>query len=266
MTDLPLILALSIRARLEASARPEVAVGVRNFFREPVDPIGVRSRVLQKVVAEVYRAVKKWPAAARNRLCTLLWEGGKMEEGVLVCHLYRRFAKQCAGPEFRMFERWIDGYVNNWAHCDGVSSWLLAACVANEPALMDKLPRWMREEPLEEARRRGFAAAGSEEGKEHGNDLRDCRHAAQRRRRHGAEGRGLAAEGNLPQPAASSGQPADRLERCAAADAALRLRENDAGRSGQSAGAIVKTHPGKSETGASLVKEVMPSRQRRRTR
>ncbi|MGA3027023.1 MAG: DNA alkylation repair protein [Bryobacteraceae bacterium] len=144
MTDLPLILALSIRARLEASARPEVAVGVRNFFREPVDPIGVRSRVLQKVVAEVYRAVKKWPVAARNRLCTLLWEGGKMEEGVLVCHLYRRFAKQCAGPEFRMFERWIDGYVHNWAHCDGVSSWLLAACVANEPALMDKLPRWTR--------------------------------------------------------------------------------------------------------------------------
>jgi hypothetical protein len=103
-------LAASIRARLEAVAEPEMAAGARNFFREPVDPIGVRSRDLQQVVAEVYRAVKKWPAAERNLLCTLLWEGGKMEEGVLVCHLYRRFAKQCAGPEFRMFERWIDRY------------------------------------------------------------------------------------------------------------------------------------------------------------
>jgi 3-methyladenine DNA glycosylase AlkD len=137
-------LAASIRARLEAVAEPEMAAGARNFFREPVDPIGVRSRDLQQVVAEVYRAVKKWPAAERNLLCTLLWEGGKMEEGVLVCHLYRRFAKQCAGPEFRMFERWIDRYVRNWAHCDGVSSWLLAACIDNEPALVDKLPKWTR--------------------------------------------------------------------------------------------------------------------------
>jgi len=144
MNNRPLELAASIRARLEALAEPEVAAGVKNFFREAVDPIGVRSRDLQKVVAEVYRAVKKWPAAERNRLCTLLWEGGKMEEGVLVCHLCRRFAKQCAGPEFRMFERWMDRHVHNWAHCDGVSSWLLAACIANEPALMDKLPPWTR--------------------------------------------------------------------------------------------------------------------------
>jgi 3-methyladenine DNA glycosylase AlkD len=144
MSDQAFELAVSIRARLEAVAQPDMAAGARNFFREPVDPIGVRSRDLQKVVAEVWRVVKKWPAAERDRLCTLLWEGGKMEEGVLVCHLCRRFAKQCAGPEFRMFERWIDRYVHNWAHCDGVSSWLLAACVANEPALMDKLLPWTR--------------------------------------------------------------------------------------------------------------------------
>jgi len=107
-----------------------------------VDPIGVRSRDLQKVVAEVYRFVKQWPVAERNRLCLLLWEGGKMEEGVLVCHLYRRFSKQCAAAEFRLFERWIDRYIRNWAHCDGVSSWLLAACIANDPALIGRLPAW----------------------------------------------------------------------------------------------------------------------------
>ena len=122
MNNQALELAASIRARLEAVAEPAMAAGASNFFREPVDPIGARSRDLQKVVAEVYRAVKKWPAAERNRLCTLLWQGGKMEEGV----------------------RWIDRYVNNWAHCDGVSSWLFSACIANEPALMDRLPPWTR--------------------------------------------------------------------------------------------------------------------------
>jgi 3-methyladenine DNA glycosylase AlkD len=157
-------LALSIRARLEALAEPEMAAGVSNFFREPVDPIGVRSRDLRKVVAEVYRAVKKWPAADRNRLCMLLWEGGKMEEGALVCHLYRRFAKQCGGPEFGMFEHWIDRYVHNWAHCDGVSSWLLAAPIANQPELMNKLPAWTRSK--NRWKRRAAAVALLQEAKQ----------------------------------------------------------------------------------------------------
>jgi 3-methyladenine DNA glycosylase AlkD len=164
MSDRARDLAASIRARLEAVTEPEMATGARNFFREPVDPIGVRSRDLQKVVAEVYRAVKKWPPAERNRLCTLLWEGGKMEEGALVCHLYRRFARQCGADEFRMFERWIDRYVHNWAHCDGVSSWLLAASIANQPELMDRLPPWTRSK--NRWKRRAAAVALLQEAKQ----------------------------------------------------------------------------------------------------
>jgi len=137
-------LAASIRSRLEALAEPEMAAGARNFFRETIDPIGVRSVHLHRMVPELYRAVKKWPPSDRDRLCTYLWEGGRMEEGVIVCHLYRRFTKQCGAAEFRMFEGWIDRYVHNWAHCDGVSSWLLSACIANEPGLMKRLPPWTR--------------------------------------------------------------------------------------------------------------------------
>ncbi len=157
-------LATYIRARLESLADPVMAAGARNFFRESIDPIGVRSHDLQKVAAEAYRVVKKWPVSDRNRLCALLWEGGKMEEGALVCHLYRRFAKQCSGPEFRMFEGWIDRYVNNWAHCDGVSSWLLAACIANEQALMEKLPPWTRSK--NRWKRRAAAVSLLQEGKQ----------------------------------------------------------------------------------------------------
>lgn len=142
MSDPVKELAASIRARLEAVADPAFAAGATNFFREPVNVIGTRARDLHRLVPEVWRAVKNWPVADRNRLYALLWEGGKMEEGGLVCHLGRRFAKEYGATEFRMFERWIDRYVHNWAHCDGVSSWLLSACIANEPALMKKLPSW----------------------------------------------------------------------------------------------------------------------------
>ena len=99
---------------------------------------------LKAIARDLYREVKKWPAAERNRLCVALWKGGTLEEGALVCYVYRRFAKDCGEAEFRMFERWLDGYVGNWAHCDGLSSWLLNACVANRPELSSELVAWTR--------------------------------------------------------------------------------------------------------------------------
>jgi 3-methyladenine DNA glycosylase AlkD len=55
-----------------------------------------------------------------------------------------RFAKQCGAREFALFTRWLDRYVDNWAHTDGLSLWLLGASIANDPSLVDKLDSWTR--------------------------------------------------------------------------------------------------------------------------
>jgi 3-methyladenine DNA glycosylase AlkD len=98
-----------------------------------------------KVLAPgVYRALKPLPVATRNRFCTELWKSGRWQEFGLACYVYRRFAKSCGAAEFRLFERWLNRYVDNWGACDGLSSWLLAACIANDPALSAALPGWTR--------------------------------------------------------------------------------------------------------------------------
>jgi 3-methyladenine DNA glycosylase AlkD len=107
-----------------------------------VDPWGVRSADLKTIEQMVYRELKRMTPTERNKYCNKLWKRGKLEEGALVCHVYRKFASQCGTCEFKLFESWIDRYVNNWAHCDGVSSWLIAACVEIEPALKADLLGW----------------------------------------------------------------------------------------------------------------------------
>lgn len=131
-----------VRGEMGRRADGEFALGVRTFFKEPVDPWGVRSSDLQELVSIVYREVKHWPVSDRNRFCNTLWKSNKLEEGTLVIHLYRRFARQCGHAEWELFEKWIDRHVHNWAHCDGISSWLLAACIANDASLKDRLPAW----------------------------------------------------------------------------------------------------------------------------
>jgi 3-methyladenine DNA glycosylase AlkD len=132
------------RARLKAAADPKFEAASRWFFKEPVKPYGVRTPLLRELARLAYSDVKKWPVAERDRFVTELWESGMLEEGVIVCHLYRRFAKSCDEREFRMFEQWINRYVRNWAHCDGVSTWLIAASIANRPGLADRLAAWTK--------------------------------------------------------------------------------------------------------------------------
>jgi len=138
------VLLKSTRARLKAAADPKFEASARWFFKEPVKPYGVRTPQVRELARLAYSDVKLWPVRERDRFVTELWKSGMLEEGVLVSHLYRRFAKSCGEREFRMFEQWLDRYVRNWSHCDGVSAWLIAASIANRPGLADRLPGWTK--------------------------------------------------------------------------------------------------------------------------
>ena len=134
----------AVRRQLRDAAEPEFAAGVRKFFREAVDPYGVRSDKLHAIANAVYPEVKLWPKPERDRMMLALWKSGKLEEGVIVCHVYRRFEKTFGEAEFAMFENWLNRFVHNWAHCDGVASWLLAGAIHNQPRLIEKLAPWTR--------------------------------------------------------------------------------------------------------------------------
>lgn len=133
-----------IRAELARRIDPEYREGSRRFFKEAIDPWGVRSALLKEVEVLTYRLLKPLTVPERYFVFEELWRGGKFEEGVMVSHLARKFKREFGLKEFKIFERWIDRYVSNWAHCDGVSSWLLSACIDNDPAMRDKLLRWTR--------------------------------------------------------------------------------------------------------------------------
>jgi 3-methyladenine DNA glycosylase AlkD len=153
----------SVRAGLRAQVDAEFQRGQFRFFQEQVQTYGVRGPAVKRVAAEVYRTAKAWPPTERNKFCARLWESGMLEEGAVAIYFYRRLGKQCGATEFHLFEKWIDRYVRNWAHCDGVSSWLLASCIANDPGQIEKLPAWTRSR--NRWKRRAAVVALLQEGK-----------------------------------------------------------------------------------------------------
>ena len=131
-----------IRAQLEAQADPEFRATQQSFSKKAIHPYRVRLAQVKELAALVHRKIKDWPPADRNRFCNELWKSGTEEEVNLAIYLYRHFRKQCAGCEFHLFEKWIDSYVDNWEHCDGVAQYLISASIENEPELASLLPPW----------------------------------------------------------------------------------------------------------------------------
>jgi 3-methyladenine DNA glycosylase AlkD len=132
-----------VRARLSRLSRAATRDSIQHYFKEPVSSWGVATPDLMPVAHDIYAYLKPLSARERNAFCEELWRG-RMEEGSLVCHVYKRFAKKFGGEDFRVFERWLDTYVNNWGHTDGVSCWMFAGAIANDPALVSRLRPWTR--------------------------------------------------------------------------------------------------------------------------
>jgi len=130
--------------QLDSMRDAKVAAGARNFFKEPVEARGVRSPQLIAMSAAIYREIRDWPVSARDEFATGLWKDAHIETGALACYTYRRFARTFGEREFRLFERWLDRYARNWSHCDGLSVYLLAPCIAHLPELASELSAWTR--------------------------------------------------------------------------------------------------------------------------
>lgn len=159
----PKTLARDVDRRLRELADPGFAEGQRRFFKHEISTYGVRTDRLHAAAKDVYKTVKPWPVEARDDLMERLWGMKGLEAASLGIYIYRRFAKTCGEREFRVFESWVDRYVDNWATCDGVASWLMAASIANCPHLALELPGWT--ESPNRWRRRASAVALLQEAK-----------------------------------------------------------------------------------------------------
>ena len=131
-----------LRARLAALADQRTKEGMQRYFQNAITAYGVPAPKVKKLAQEMYRVVKPWPPKERNYFCAQLFKSGISEEGALAIYLYRYFSRSCHKCEFKMFERWVERYVDNWAWCDGISCWLIHASLANDPSLLAAIPAW----------------------------------------------------------------------------------------------------------------------------
>lgn len=141
--DTPSVL-VDLRADLSAQVDLPFRSGALAFFKEPINPLGVRAAGVRGCAARVWTRVRTWDRDRLLDLCGELWATGVFEEGSVAAILLDRAARGSRPPDFDRFEGWLAAHVANWAHCDLFCTHAFGRLLTLFPELQPRIGPWTR--------------------------------------------------------------------------------------------------------------------------
>ncbi|MBI2688304.1 MAG: DNA alkylation repair protein [Acidobacteria bacterium] len=133
-----------IRAVLIAQSEPWKLPVMQRFFKDPIDAYCTYMVHVRNLAKEHWREFASWSHKERLALTRALWESGKFEEGAVAIQLYARMWRRCEHREWKLFVKWLEKYVRNWAHCDALCGDVMALMLITHPEWIEELPAWSK--------------------------------------------------------------------------------------------------------------------------
>jgi len=140
-----------VREALIKSADEKTREVSQRFFKEKIKTHGVKAADVHKISKEFFKHIANNPKPEIIGFCENLWKSGYLEESLIACNWSYLIRKQYQPDDFRIFERWLNTYVNNWASCDTLCNHTVGAFIEMYPEYIIKLNdftasenRWLR--------------------------------------------------------------------------------------------------------------------------
>jgi len=114
----------------------------QRYFKEKVQLYGMKTSVVSKIGKEYFNDIKNQKKKDIFNLCEELWRSGYMEESFIACNWSYYIRKDYTPEDFKIFEKWVDKFVNNWASCDTLCNHIVGAFVEMYPEYVQNLKEW----------------------------------------------------------------------------------------------------------------------------
>jgi len=112
------------------------------FFKEDVTLYGIKSSVVTQISKTHYKEIHDNTKSNVFELCDSLLKSGIMEESFVACNWSYNVRKQYEPEDFKVFENWVNKYVNNWATCDTLCNHSVGTFIEMYPEYLAGLKRW----------------------------------------------------------------------------------------------------------------------------
>lgn len=139
---------IKIRQELKKSSDARTKASAQNFFKEKIKLYGVKTPTVSKIAKKYFAEIKDSDKAEIFKLCEELWQSGYIEEAFIACNWSYQVRKNYELKDFKLFERWINKYISNWATCDTFCNHSVGAIVEMYPKFLMGLKKWTRAKNL----------------------------------------------------------------------------------------------------------------------
>lgn len=131
-----------LRAFLKSNADEKIRESTKRFFKENVKAYGMKSAVVQKISMDAFRKLKGASKAEIFSLCDELLASGYMEEAFIAYNWADLLHKDFMPADLKVFERWVNTRISNWAECDTLCNHTIGAFMEMHPQYIATLKKW----------------------------------------------------------------------------------------------------------------------------
>jgi len=135
---------LEIRKDLRHHSTKKHREASLRFFKEHVNPYGVRHEQMRDLLKKYTPVVREIGAKEYLPVAEKLLADGWFEEGELAIKLMENFEKDYDQTTMKLFEKWVDDYIKNWAHCDWFCTRLVGRLIEKDPSLAAEVVHWTK--------------------------------------------------------------------------------------------------------------------------
>ncbi len=132
----------NVRQELKENADEKTQKGSQIYFKEKIKCYGVKAAIVHKISKEHFAVLKNRPKKEIFDLCEELWRSGYIEESFVACNWSYFDRKKYEAGDFKVFERWVASYVNNWASCDTLCNHTVGGFLEMYPEYLVGLKKW----------------------------------------------------------------------------------------------------------------------------
>ncbi len=136
----------AIRTELAQNVDEKTRESAHRFFKEEVKFYGVKTAIVRDIAKKHFRVIKNKGKKEIFSLCENLFQSDFSEEAFIASEWAYALRKDYEPADFKVFEDWVQKYVNNWAKCDTLCNHTIGFFVEQHPEYIKNLKVWARSE------------------------------------------------------------------------------------------------------------------------
>ncbi|MBN1231975.1 MAG: DNA alkylation repair protein [Candidatus Coatesbacteria bacterium] len=134
-----------IKLDIASYTKPEDSMDYQRFFKEKLkQPRILKSKIIGKISNASFRQIKDASKEEIFDICEKLLSNKTNEESFIAFNWAYRKKDDLKEDDIRVFERWINVYVDNWAYCDSLCCGPVGFLIFENEQLIKVLLEWTK--------------------------------------------------------------------------------------------------------------------------